>query len=134
MASTTGDFVVSIQLGATCAAFTVVTLSSDGKHDNCTDKTTRPMYILAEGGDDGDWVNAYPPQPGSLKVKFGAACAIDSVFGASTGGKAIDGGADTTFDGGWVGGHVLEAAGADGDIVEVLFAPMFTADASASEG
>lgn len=134
MAATTGDFVETIQLGATIAAYTVVTLSGDGKYDNCTDKTTRPMYIVCEGGVDGDYVNAWPAQPGDLKVKFGAACAIDSVWGASTGGKAIDAGADTTFDGGWVCGHVKTAAGADGDIVEVTFAPMYTADASASEG
>lgn len=131
----TGDYTETIQLGATIAAWTVVTLSADGKYDNCTNKTTRPMYITAEAGVDGDYVNAYPPQPGTIKAMFGAACAVDSAVGAGTGGKLVDAGADTTFDGGWVCGHIMDtAAGADGDIVDIRFAPMYTADASASEG
>lgn len=135
MASHTGDYTVSIQLGSTVVAHTVVTLSGDGKYDNCTDKTTRPMFIVCEGGGDGDYVNAWPPQPGTVKAKFGAACAVDSVIGATTGGKVIDYGVATTYDAGWTVGRIMnEAAGADLDVVEITFDPMYFAAPDDAEG
>lgn len=131
----TGDRTDAITLGATIAAWTVVTLSSDGKYDNCTDKTTRPMYITSKAGVDGDVIDAYPPQPGTIKVKFGAACAVDSIVGATTGGKVIDYGVATTYDAGWTVGHLREtAAGADGDIVDIQFDPMYFAEPDVAEG
>lgn len=131
----TGTYTETIQLGATIAAWTVVTLSGDGKYDNCTGKTTRPMYIVAEAGVDGDYVNAYPPQPGTIKVTFGAACAVDSIVGATTGGKVIDYGVATTYDAGWTVGHIRDvAAGADGDIVDIQFDPMYFAEPDVAEG
>lgn len=111
---------ISRVAGSAVTIYRIVTQAADGQVDHVADATERPLGVAAESQSTvGGSVPVATQQGGVVKVEAGAAITAGaSIEAAGDGtGRAIT---HTSGVGDYIVGQALTAAGAAGDIIEVL--------------
>ena len=106
---------ISITAGAAVTAYHFVTLASDGKFDHSGVQANADGIVL-EDGVDGDRVPMAVPDSSVMEVVASAAISVGDDIGCAAAGEAR-----TAVLNDVVMGKALSAAGAGGEIIEILF-------------
>lgn len=120
MATQTPIFCITRKANADLSAkqYHFVELVAGGKADSCNATTDTAVGVLQNDPDAADKLASIAVL-GTTKVVAGAAIAEGAKVAPTAAGRA-----QTAVATQWARGIALEAAGADGDIIEILLLPM----------